>query len=106
MNILVTGGTGYIGSHTCVELLSTGHQMVVLDNFSNSHSEALRRVEKITDESLAVVRGDIRMQGALEVTYAEPTLVEQFLGWKSERDLAAMCKDHWRWQKQNPQGYV
>jgi UDP-glucose 4-epimerase len=68
LNILVTGGAGYIGSHTCVELLSAGHQVVVLDNFSNSHPEALRRVEQITGESLTVVRGDIRMQGALEAT--------------------------------------
>lgn len=68
MNILVTGGAGYIGTHTCVELLSAGHQVVVLDNFSSSHPEALRRVEQITGESLIVVRGDIRMQGALEAT--------------------------------------
>jgi UDP-glucose 4-epimerase len=66
MTILVTGGAGYIGSHTCVELLNAGHQVVVYDNFSNSHPEALRRVEEITGKSLAVVRGDIRDQAALE----------------------------------------
>ncbi len=46
--ILVTGGDGYIGSHTCVQRLEAGHEVVVLDNFSNSKPEALRRVEKIT----------------------------------------------------------
>ena len=48
MSILVTGGAGYIGSHTCVELLNAGYDVVVLDNLYNSSAEALRRVEKIT----------------------------------------------------------
>ena len=43
-NILVTGGAGYIGSHTCIELLNAGHQVVVLDNLSNSSEESLNRV--------------------------------------------------------------
>ena len=66
MTILVTGGAGYIGSHTCVELLAAGEEVVVFDNFSNSHPEALRRVEQITGRTLAVVEGDIRDQAALE----------------------------------------
>ncbi|WP_338919952.1 UDP-glucose 4-epimerase GalE [Pseudomonas silesiensis] len=66
MNILITGGAGYIGSHTCVELLAAGHQVVVYDNFSNSHPEALRRVEQITGKPLIVVNGDVRNQAALE----------------------------------------
>ncbi len=45
--ILVTGGAGYIGSHTCVELLAAGYEVLVVDNFSNSKPEALRRVEEI-----------------------------------------------------------
>ena len=48
MMVLVTGGTGYIGSHTCVELIQAGHDVVVLDNLSNSKEESLDRVEKIT----------------------------------------------------------
>ena len=68
---MVTGGAGYIGSHTCVELLSTGHQVVVYDNFSNSHPEALFRVEQITGKSLTVVRGDIRDQDVLEATFLQ-----------------------------------
>lgn len=50
--VLVTGGAGYIGSHTCVELLNNGYDVVVLDNLSNSCEEALRRVEKITGKAL------------------------------------------------------
>lgn len=46
--ILVTGGAGFIGSHTCVELLNAGHEIVILDNFSNSKPEALNRIRKIT----------------------------------------------------------
>ena len=48
MKILVTGGAGYIGSHTCVELLNAGYDVVVMDNLYNASEEALRRVEKIT----------------------------------------------------------
>src|SRR5574338_1674727 len=58
--ILVTGGAGYIGSHTCVELLNAGLDVTVFDNFCNSHPEALRRVEHITGKKLRVVQGDCR----------------------------------------------
>lgn len=68
MSILVTGGAGYIGSHACVELLLAGHEVVVFDNFSNSHPEALRRVEQITGRRLILVEGDIRDQAAVEST--------------------------------------
>ncbi|MBS1141863.1 MAG: UDP-galactose 4-epimerase [Proteobacteria bacterium] len=64
--ILVTGGAGYIGSHTCVELLKSGQDVVVFDNFSNSHPESIRRVETITGQKVVVVEGDIRDQAAIE----------------------------------------
>jgi len=64
--ILVTGGAGYIGSHTCVELLNAGQDVVVFDNFSNSHPESLKRVETITGRKIQLVEGDIRDQAALE----------------------------------------
>ena len=57
--ILVTGGAGFIGSHTCVELLNSGYDVVVLDNLSNSSEESLRRVQKITGKSLKFYEGDI-----------------------------------------------
>ena len=63
--ILVTGGAGYIGSHTCVELLQAGHDLTVFDNFCNSHPEALERVQRITQKRLHVIRGDIRDRPAL-----------------------------------------
>ena len=59
MSILVTGGAGYIGSHTCVELLNAGYDVVVVDNLSNSCAEALKRVEEITGKSLTFYETDI-----------------------------------------------
>jgi UDP-glucose 4-epimerase len=64
--IFITGGAGYIGSHTCVELLNAGHQVTVFDNFSNSQPEALARVERITSKKLRFVEGDIRDRAALQ----------------------------------------
>jgi UDP-glucose 4-epimerase len=63
--ILVTGGAGYIGSHTCVELLRAGRDIVVFDNFCNSHPESLKRVESISGRKVILVEGDIRDQGAV-----------------------------------------
>ncbi|MFK4824869.1 UDP-glucose 4-epimerase GalE [Paenochrobactrum sp. BZR 588] len=60
MSILVTGGAGYIGSHTAVQLIESGHKVIIYDNFENSHHEAIRRIEKITGVSPTLVVGDIR----------------------------------------------
>jgi len=64
--ILVTGGAGYIGSHTCVELLNAGQEVVVFDNFCNSYPESIKRVETITGKKVHVVEGDIRDRAAVE----------------------------------------
>lgn len=69
--IFVTGGAGYIGSHTCVELLEAGHDVTVFDNFCNSHRESLRRVARITGREVTVIEGDIRDRTALEVALRE-----------------------------------
>ena len=63
--ILVTGGAGYIGSHTCVELLQVGYEITVFDNFCNSHPESLERVQRITGKRLRLIQGDIRDRAAL-----------------------------------------
>ena len=60
MRVLVTGGAGYIGSHTCVTLLEAGHDITVIDNLCNSSEIALERVQEITGKSLRFIRGDIR----------------------------------------------
>ena len=60
MKILVTGGTGYIGSHACVELLEQGYEIVIVDNLSNSKLESVKRIEKITSKSLEFIQADLR----------------------------------------------
>lgn len=70
MKVLVTGGAGYIGSHTCVELLDAGHEVIVVDNLSNSHAEALKRVGEITGRSVSFYQVDICDRSALSEVFA------------------------------------
>ena len=83
--ILVTGGAGYIGSHTCVELLNAGHEVVVLDNLCNSSAESLNRVEKLTQKSLTFVEGDIRNSQLLDQVFQQNSIdaVIHFAGLKA-----------------------
>lgn len=83
--ILVTGGAGYIGSHTCIELQASGYEVLVLDNFSNSSPEALRRVEQISGKPLTLVEGDILDAELLARLFAEHTIeaVIHFAGLKA-----------------------
>ncbi|GAA6133789.1 UDP-glucose 4-epimerase GalE [Oceaniserpentilla sp. 4NH20-0058] len=74
MKILVTGGAGYIGSHTCVELLNSGFDVVVLDNLVNSSLESLNRVKKITGKSVDFVQGDVRDRECLQTILKEHTI--------------------------------
>jgi UDP-glucose 4-epimerase len=71
MRVLVTGGAGYIGSHTCVEMLAAGMEVVVLDNLSNSKEESLRRVREITGRPLTFVKADLRDRTALDGIFQE-----------------------------------
>jgi len=66
MKILITGGAGYIGSHTCVELLEKNHEIVVVDNLSNSKKESLKRIESITGKSLIFYKADLRDRDRLK----------------------------------------
>ena len=66
MNVLVTGGAGYIGSHTCVELLERGHNVIVIDNLVNSNVKAIERVEQITGKNVAFYENDVRDRAALD----------------------------------------
>ena len=59
MKILVTGGAGYIGSHTCVELLNNNYEVIVLDNFSNSKKEVIDKIKKITNKDLKLYEGNM-----------------------------------------------
>ncbi len=83
--ILVTGGAGYIGSHTCVELLNNGFDVVVLDNLSNSSEESLVRVEKLTGKSITFMKGDVRDGDILDSLFARHKIdaVIHFAGLKA-----------------------
>ncbi len=84
-SILVTGGAGYIGSHTCLELLQAGWKVVVLDNLSNSSAESLRRVQEMAGRELAFIEGDMRDRAVLERIFAEHAVaaVIHFAGLKA-----------------------
>lgn len=85
MNILVTGGAGYIGSHTCVELLNAGHDVVVVDNLANSKRESLRRVQELTGRPLTFHKADLRDRAALDAVFAATPIdaVIHFAGLKA-----------------------
>ena len=71
MAILVTGGAGYIGSHTCIEMLNAGYDVVVIDNLDNSSAESLKRVEKITGKSVKFYKEDVRCKDVLRKIFTE-----------------------------------
>ena len=85
MAILVTGGCGYIGSHTCLELLNSGYEVVVVDNLDNSSEESLVRVEKITGKKPKLYKEDVRDKAALCKIFSENniTAVIHFAGLKA-----------------------
>ena len=90
MAVLVTGGAGYIGSHTCVELLSAGFEVVVVDNLCNSKEESLRRVQEISGKSIAFHQVDIRDKAALRDVFTEHEIesVIHFAGLKAVGESA------------------
>lgn len=71
MKILVTGGAGYIGSHTCVELLNNGYEVIVLDNFSNSKKEVLDKIKQITNKSVKLYEGNMLDANILNKIFEE-----------------------------------
>ena len=83
--ILVTGGAGFIGSHTCVELLNAGYEVVILDNFCNSKPEAVKRIEKITGKSVKLYEEDLLDKDAVEKVFDENKIdaVIHFAGLKA-----------------------
>lgn len=92
MTILVTGGAGYIGSHTCIELLKAGYSVVVLDNLSNSSVESLTRVKKITGKTLDFIQGDVRDRTCLVEVFTDYTInsVIHFAGLKAVGESCEM----------------
>ena len=91
MNVLVTGGAGYIGSHTCVELLEGGYDVVVVDNLCNSNAESLNRVAQITGKQVKFYEGDVRDEALLQRVFAENAIdcVIHFAGLKAVGESVA-----------------
>jgi len=91
MRVLVTGGAGYIGSHTCVELLEAGHEVFVVDNLCNGHEAALERVQGITNCELQFMNADIRDAIALNKIFGtfKPEAVIHFAGLKAVGESVA-----------------
>ncbi|WP_019917926.1 UDP-glucose 4-epimerase GalE [Methyloversatilis discipulorum] len=90
--VLVTGGAGYIGSHTCIELMAAGHQVVVVDNLCNSKRESLTRVERIAGQALqAFVQADVRDRAAMRAVFAAHDIdaVIHFAGLKAVGESVA-----------------
>ena len=85
MNILLAGGAGYIGSHTTVALMASGHNVIIADNFSNSSPEAIHRVEKITGQNIKLYELDIKDIGKLRRVFGENSIdcVIHFAGLKA-----------------------
>ncbi len=85
MSILVTGGAGFIGSHTCVELLNAGYDVVIVDNFYNSQPESLNRIKKITGKDFKFYQTDIRDRAGLDKVFSENKIdaVIHFAGLKA-----------------------
>ena len=91
MKVLVTGGAGFIGSHTCVELLNAGHEVVVLDNFVNSKPDALDSIRKITGKELTLCEADLRDRDAVRRLFDETKIdaVIHFAGLKAVGESVA-----------------
>ena len=85
MTVLVTGGAGFIGSHTCVELLNAGYEVIIVDNLSNSSKEAVHRIEKISGKKVKFFEADILDRDMLEKIFSESTIeaVIHFAGLKA-----------------------
>ena len=100
MNILVTGGAGYIGSHTCVELLERNAQVTVIDNLCNSNPKSLARVEEITGKTVRFYEGDVRDEALLEKIFREQKIdcVIHFAGLKAVGESVAQP---WRYYDNN-----
>lgn len=96
MKIVITGGAGYIGSHTLIELLEAGHDVLVIDNFSNSSPEALLRISQLTNRSFESAEIDVRDKGRLqsELSLFRPDAVIHFAGLKSVSQSEALPLDY------------
>jgi len=98
MQILVTGGAGYIGSHTCVDLLQVGHEVIVIDSLVNSKEESIRRIEEITGRKLTFHKVDLLDKAAVDEVFKESQVdaVIHFAGLKAVGESVAMPLQYYK----------
>lgn len=98
MKALLTGGAGYIGSHTAVSMIEAGHEVVVMDNYANSCREALTRVEKITGQNISCYEADASDKGAMMKILSEeqPDVVIHFAGYKAVGESVSKPVEYYR----------
>ncbi len=104
MKVLVTGGAGYIGSHTCVALLDAGPEVVVLDNLCNAAAESLRRVQEISGRSLRFVEGDVRHRDDLARAFAGG--IDAVVHFAALKAVGESCADPLRYFDNNIGGTI
>ena len=105
MAILVTGGAGYIGSHTIVELLNTNREVVVLDNLSNSSEISLKRVEKITGKKVPFYKGDVLDRDILRKIFAE-NKIESVIHFAGLKAVGESVREPLRYYQNNVMGSI
>lgn len=98
MVVLLAGGAGYIGSHTAVELINAGHEVVIVDDYSNSCPESIKRVEEITGKSIASYEADVKDKAALRKIFAENDIdcVIHFAGLKAVGESTRLPAKYYR----------
>ncbi len=104
MKILVTGGAGFIGSHTVVELQESGHEVVVLDNLSNASEESLKRVEAITGKAVPFYKADILDREALEKVFNENLDIDAVIHFAGLKAVGESVRKPWEYYENNIAG--
>ena len=98
MVVLLAGGAGYIGSHTAVELINAGHEVVIVDDYSNSCPESIKRVEEITGKSIVSYEADVKDKDALRKIFNENHIdcVIHFAGLKAVGESTRLPAKYYR----------
>ena len=98
MAILITGGAGYIGSHTCIELAKAGYDVVIIDNLRNSKKEAVKRIEKIIGKSVKFYEADVCDRDALRNVFRENSIEAaiHFAGLKAVGESAKIPMEYYK----------
>ena len=110
---LLTGGLGFIGSHTAVELSQQGKPIILVDNLSNSNLDVFFKIQRLATCDVIFYQTDIldtdkmqdiftikqRREGDRDIVYCDASKIERALGWKAEKSLKDICKDAWNFAK-------